>query len=73
MLPAIFIRSRFGAVVQLQGDGIKQIALALVTRTHHFFDRHARTGETLIGLVERALSDVVAFGRRQPRRAANPG
>ncbi len=43
--------------IQLRGDGIRQIAQALVTRTHHRFDRHARTGETLIELIELALSE----------------
>ncbi len=43
--------------VQLRGDGIKQIAQALVARTRHRFARHARTGETLIELIELALSE----------------
>ncbi len=43
--------------VQLRGDGITQIAQALIARTHRHFDRHARTGETLVELVELALSE----------------
>ncbi len=43
--------------VHLRADGIKQIAQALTARTHHRFDRHARTGEALIELVEQALSE----------------
>jgi hypothetical protein len=43
--------------VQLRGDGIKQIGRALVARTRRRFDRHARTGETLIELMELALSE----------------
>lgn len=43
--------------VQLRGDGIKQIAQALVARPRRRSDRHARTGETLVELVELALSE----------------
>jgi len=43
--------------VQLRGEGITQIAQALVARSHRRFDRHARTGENLVELVELALSE----------------
>lgn len=43
--------------VQLRDNGLRQIAHALTSRADHRFDRHARTGETLIELIEVALSE----------------